>query len=671
VPPEARRSASAGRLHREASYRGKNDWTPAVVSAAALVALAHFTPGREARMGDYVLTLPWSGLIPHEISEIVSDSQPDDVDSRSALARTDWLWEFSFRSEHVAVHLEWAGDQCSAALAGQVLQQFEAVADSIANQSHARQAPRARPSLDEILRVGRGPERPLPAGTIADALRAHAASDAPAVLFAGHAITYRQLFDAADAVAAQLLAQGVPRGACVGVLMERGFELAIGCLAALLGEFVYVPLDVSNPLERIAFMLEDAAPAAVLTVPAFQSLTDGVAPTLLLNAENGVLRDIDGTDLQRLSGSRREPSVDPTGASAYMIYTSGTTGRPKGAINYHSSLLNRLAWMQREYGLRPDDRVLHKTSIGFDVSVWELLWPLLNGAQLSIASPIAHRDPEELAALFRDRLATVAHFVPSMLAAFVQRCGAESLRGLRLLITSGETLPADIARTVSGSFEGRFDNLYGPTEAAIDVTSWEIPQNFDLRAVPIGRPIDNVTTLIVDDTLAPQPWGVVGEIVIGGIAVGAGYHRRSELTKERFVELKEPDIDGRFYRTGDLGRFNDYGEIEFLGRADGQVKLRGHRIELEEVEAHLRHLPPIIDAAVAVSRRSDLDERLVAFVVVEDSGTIDSRQCRRALLTSLPADMIPAIYIVVRELPYSGSGKLDRRALSTMANDRR
>ena len=299
---------------------------------------------------------------------------------------------------------------------------------------------------------------------------------------------------------------------------------------------------------------------------------------------------------------------------AYVIYTSGSTGKPKGAGNSHAALVNRLCWMQQAYGLDGSDSVLQKTPFSFDVSVWEFFWPLMTGARLVVAPPGAHREPARLIRLIGEFGISTLHFVPSMLQAFIHEPGVEACASLKRIACSGEALPLDAQLQVFAKLPGAgLYNLYGPTEAAIDVTHWTcVDEGAD--SVPIGRPIANLRTHVLDAQLLPVPAGVAGELYLGGAGLARSYHRRPGLTAERFVPC--PFHDGaRLYRTGDRVRQRADGVIEYLGRLDHQVKLRGLRIELGEIETRLMQHPLVREAVVLVQG----GKHLVAYLVLENA----------------------------------------------------
>jgi amino acid adenylation domain-containing protein len=439
-----------------------------------------------------------------------------------------------------------------------------------------------------------------------------ATPDAAALEFEGRTVSYRELDAWSAGIAAQLQAAGAGPGSVVGVCAHRSPELVAALLAALRAGAAYLPLDPDYPASRLAFMLEDARPAAVLAQPP-------LAPRL------GAL-DVPAIPLlPEPPAGRHTPGEAAPDDTAYVIYTSGSTGRPKGVRVSHRAIANRLRWMQDEYRLAPDEAVLQKTPFSFDVSVWEFFWPLLAGARLVVARPDGHRDPRYLAELIAAAGVSTVHFVPSMLDAFLAQVEPVDLarcRSLRRVICSGEALSprlagAFFAATARAGIDPGLHNLYGPTEAAVDVSYWACsPADALAPTVPIGRPVANTRLYVLDRRGEPVPIGVPGELFIGGVQVAQGYLNRPELTAERFI----PDPfrhrgDGRLYRTGDRARWRSDGAIEYLGRLDDQVKIRGFRIEPAEVEVALAEHAAVRAAAVAVRTAASGDARLVAYVV--------------------------------------------------------
>lgn len=436
--------------------------------------------------------------------------------------------------------------------------------------------------------------------------QAQRAPGAIAVVWETGALTYAELDCQASGVANRLRALGVGPGALVAVQAERSPELVVSLLAVLKAGAAFLPLSPEDPPRRLAEVLDDARPAAILTQAALRDRLPGDRPILEVGGEPG--------DQPGEAGS-------PERGAAYVLYTSGSTGVPNGVVNTHDGIVNRLRWMQSTFPLGPDDVVLQKTPVTFDVSVWELFWPLVAGARMVLARPGEHRDPGYLLDVIEREGVTTLHFVPSMLRVLLDTPGVGAACGsVRRVMCSGEALPAALVRRFHAEVSAELHNLYGPTEAAIDVTWW--PCDTDTDTVPIGRPIANTSVYVLDEHRLPVPVGVPGELYLGGVGVGSGYLRRPELTARRFVG--DPFRPGEvLFRTGDRGRLRADGVLEFLGRLDDQVKLRGVRVELGEVEAALAAHP-----AVAAVTASVIDDRLVAYVVPDEDA---AGPVRRAL----------------------------------------
>ncbi|MBF3825779.1 amino acid adenylation domain-containing protein, partial [Burkholderia pseudomallei] len=412
--------------------------------------------------------------------------------------------------------------------------------------------------------------------------------EAIALTFDGQRLGYAELNARANRLAHYLQERGVGPDRLVALCAERGIEMVVGLLAILKAGGAYVPLDPSHPPERLRRMLDDTNPVAVLV--------DDIGADALASFESHVAARSPRVHLSRDIAQWRacSPANPPTPREraarrlAYVIYTSGSSGEPKGVMNEHRGVVNRLWWMQQTYALDERDAVLQKTPFSFDVSVWEFFWPLMSGARLVIAKPEGHKDPAYLSELIDRERVTTLHFVPSMLQAFLEDEGAARGCGsVKRVMCSGEALPPSLVKRFYRCLpDARLHNLYGPTEAAVDVTAWACDAEEGGASVPIGWPIANTRIYVLDGHGQPVPRGVAGELYIGGVQVARGYLNRPELTRERFVD--DPFVaGGRLYKTGDLARWRTDGSLEYLGRNDFQVKIRGFRIELGEIEAQL------------------------------------------------------------------------------------
>ena len=500
-------------------------------------------------------------------------------------------------------------------------------------------------------------ERPLHAFIDAQIART---PDAVALVFEQQTLTYGALGARAERLAARLRAAGVGPETLVGICAERHLALIIGLLAILRAGGAYVPLDPAYPQDRLRAMLEDAA-APVLLVEDRLRARLPASQARILTLEDS---DHDSDDAGSPAPTPAAVTVDPENL-AYVIFTSGSTGRPKGAANRHRAITNRLLWMQEAFRLGAEDRVLQKTPISFDVSVWELFWPLMVGARMVLARPEGHKDSNYLSRLIESQGITLMHFVPSMLQAFLAEPGLESrARSLRQVVASGEALPLDLVeRFYQRLPHSHLANLYGPTEAAVDVTAWGCQAQDPRRMVPIGRPIANTHIRILDHNLRPVPIGIPGELMIGGVQLARGYHRRPALTACAFLPDPAAEHPGaRLYATGDLARWRSDGTLEYLGRIDHQVKIRGFRIELGEIEAVLAGHESVRETVV-VARREQGDARLVAYLVAVPGATPDVDSLRAHLRTHLPEYMIPSAFVVLDAMPLSPNGKVDRKVL--------
>jgi len=474
--------------------------------------------------------------------------------------------------------------------------------------------------------------------------------------FEGKQLTYTELNKKSNQLARYLRENGVTSETKVGVCMERSLDMVISLYAILKAGGGYVPLDPDYPAARLEFMLEDIEAPLILT----QKHLDNVLPksqskVIALDGYWNEIGNLDDANLELVTGPEN---------LAYIIYTSGSTGNPKGVMNQHNGIINRLIWMQEEYQLAEQDVVLQKTPYSFDVSVWEFFWPLLYGSKLIIAKAGGHQDVRYLADLIEEKSVTTLHFVPSMLQIFADHAEPSKCKSIRQVFCSGEALPYELQKQFFSFIEAKLHNLYGPTEAAVDVTYWECRADYERKIVPIGRPVANTKIYILDKHLKPIPVGSAGELHIGGIQVARGYLNREELTAEKFIsDPYSDDPKAKLYKTGDLVRHLTDGQIEYLGRIDFQVKIRGLRIELGEIESRLAEISGIKQCVVIVREDTPGDKRIVAYYEIKEGANLTSEDMRHQLGLGLPNYMVPQVFVEMDNLPLSPNGKIERKAL--------
>jgi amino acid adenylation domain-containing protein/FkbM family methyltransferase len=486
--------------------------------------------------------------------------------------------------------------------------------------------------------------------------QADATPHAVAVEAGGARVTYAELEARANRVAHALRAAGAGPDAVVGLCAERSPQMVVGMLGILKAGAAWLPLDPALPDDRLAFMVKDAAPRALLV--------HGPVPGALAAAGVPVVRMDPVEDDDALSTGRPDGGADAD-TLAYVIYTSGSTGRPKGVMIPHRGIGNRVAWAVETHRPGPGDAVLFKTPFTFDASVWEVFLPLWTGGRVVVARPGGHQDPAYLVDAVQRHGVTVLQLVPTMLQVLAARPGLERCATLRLLCCGGEAYPAALAREAARLLpSAALVNLYGPTEASIDVAAWRVRGGEDGSHLPIGRPLAGTRLYVLDGALRPVPPGVAGELYAHGPGLARGYLGRPGMTAERFVpDPFSPAPGARMYRTGDRARWRGNGALEFLGRADDQVKVRGFRIEPGEVEAALAACAGVREAAVVARADGPGAARLVAYV----AGGADSDALRAGLRRTLPEYMVPTVFVPLDALPRTASGKLDRAALPAPA----
>ncbi|EMO2288785.1 enterobactin non-ribosomal peptide synthetase EntF [Klebsiella variicola] len=507
---------------------------------------------------------------------------------------------------------------------------------------------------------------PLPATTLSALVadQARKTPDAPALADARWQFSYREMRQQVVALAQLLRQRGVKPGDSVAVALPRSVFLTLALHGIVEAGAAWLPLDTGYPDDRLRMMLEDAR------------------PSLLITSADQLARFSDIPGLESLcyqqplaAGDDAPLALSKPDHTAYIIFTSGSTGRPKGVMVGQTAIVNRLLWMQDRYPLSAQDVVAQKTPCSFDVSVWEFWWPFIAGAQLVMAEPEAHRDPQAMQQFFARYGVTTTHFVPSMLAAFVASLDADSVaacRTLRRVFCSGEALPTELCREWERLTGAPLHNLYGPTEAAVDV-SWYPACGSELAAVtgssvPIGWPVWNTGLRILDAAMRPVPPGVAGDLYLTGIQLAQGYLGRPDLTASRFIA--DPFAPGeRMYRTGDVARWLTNGAVEYLGRSDDQLKIRGQRIELGEIDRVMSALP---DVAQAVSHACVFNQaaatggdarQLVGYLVSDSGLPLDTAALKARLAEQLPPHMVPVVLMQLADLPLSANGKLDRKAL--------
>jgi amino acid adenylation domain-containing protein len=468
--------------------------------------------------------------------------------------------------------------------------------------------------------------------------------EATAVVYEDQTLSYRQLDQAADALACRLQAAGVWPGALVALLSERSPEMVIGMLTILKAGGAYLPLDPAHPMQRLQLIIDDAKPAVLL-------LQDQCRAKLPSELQVPIL----GLQEECPAMGRPIPVELSPESLVYVPYTSGSTGKPKGVMTPNRAVCHFLRCIQDAYSLCPEDRFMQRSKYTFDPSIRELFWPLITGAAVVLAQPGLEVDPGYLIALINAQHISAMNFVPSHLALFLEHPQADSCRSIKRVFCGGETLPANtVARFFSTLPDAELYNVYGLTETEGYVTTWKCRPGDELRPkVPIGLPLPNVQLYILNNQMEPVATGVTGELYVAGAQVALGYLHRPDLTDKAFVP--NPFGEGRLLKTGDLACYREDGAIESHGRIDRQVKLHGLRIELGEIDAVLRRHPAVRDCVVVVH-----EERLVAYVVASGASCDDLRQHAQQ---TLPASMVPSVVVFLDKLPRTSNGKVDRRNL--------
>jgi amino acid adenylation domain-containing protein len=471
-------------------------------------------------------------------------------------------------------------------------------------------------------------------------------------------IDYRDLNVRANRLAHHLRGLGVGPETLVGVCLERSIEMTVALLGILKAGAAYVPLDPTHPPRRLALLIDDTRPVVVVTNERFsRNLPPSAVRILRLDSE---------ADKIASQPERNPPTLSSPLSPAYVIHTSGSTGLPKGVVGLHRGAVNRFAWMWRTYPFGPQETCCQRTSLSFVDSTWEIFGPLLQGVRSVVISDEVAQDPARLVEALADARVTRIVLVPSLLSALLNSLGdlQSRLPDLALWVTSGEPLMAELARRFRKTLPGRtLLNLYGSSEVSADVTCAEITRSGPEAPISIGRPIANTRTYILDRALQPVPVGVVGELHVAGVGLARSYWNRPELTAEKFIADPFDSLGGRLYRTGDLARYVGEGSIQYLGRLDDQVKVRGFRIEPGEVESAIGQCEAVRECVVTARGEPGADRELVAYLVPQSAEGVTASTLRSFLRSSLPDYMVPSTFILVDSFPLLPNGKVDRKVL--------
>jgi amino acid adenylation domain-containing protein len=491
--------------------------------------------------------------------------------------------------------------------------------------------------------------------------------DCAAVVFKDQVLTYAELDTRSNALAAYLQQQGVRPETFVGLYLPRCMEIVVGAMGILKAGGVYVPLDPALPEERLGYMIEDAQVAFLLT-------TDPLAPQAQAFKSRApglelIYLDQDWPTINHCRASYRRPVLQPENL-AYVIYTSGSTGRPKGVMIPHLTTTRHCYSIRDDFHMAPGERVCLQSPISFDASIEQMFAPLSIGATVAIRD-LEVLSPKPFSAMLADLKVNIIQLPPAFILALFREWQLNPQlipADLKLLISCGDVLAVETVRLWQGMLKEQVTllNVYGPTEVTAKATLHQVEADLDsehLARIPIGRPLANKKIYILDQYADPTPIGVPGELHIGGIGPGRGYHGRPALTADKFIPDPFNEAPGaRLYNSGDLAYYRDDGTIEFLGRIDHQVKVRGHRIELGEIEAILAAHPGVKSAAVVTVDMRE-DKRLVAYLVGKDGQALDQRDLKAFVGRQLPDYMVPSAFVCLEHMPLTPSGKINRRGL--------
>jgi amino acid adenylation domain-containing protein len=509
----------------------------------------------------------------------------------------------------------------------------------------------------QILADSYGPARDFRDSHFIDQLFSNQAKKTPSLIAVSSAegtMTYAELDRSSNALARDLASRNVSAGDFVGVCMDRSLEMVVALMAILKSGAAFVPLDVDYPPERLAHMLSDTSPRLLIADEKGEAILGGRGVNVVRATK------------EWLAAPEQSPffADRPDNAVACVLFTSGSTGLPKGVLSTHRGISNNLHAMQATFRLTTDDCMLQQTSLGFDAAAWEVFWPLSVGARTFLARPRGQREADYVVDVIAAERIALVGFAPSMLNMMLGTPAFTGNRNIKHVLSYGEVLSPRLVDGLFARMPGvQVHNLYGPTETSIVITTWNCERDSTRSSIPIGLPVTNCEVYVLDQELEPVPTGVEGEIYIGGICVSNGYHNRPDLTAERFRPHPfRPETDDRVYKTGDIARFGADGAIEYIGRRDHQIKIRGLRIELEEIESALVRLPGIRESVVIVEKDESDEPRLIGYVAVENAARTPSAIARE-LENSLPPQFIPSQIICLSSMPHSVNGKIDRKQL--------
>ncbi len=605
-----------------------------------------------------------------QISEIQQENRSTQFDTVLALNET---------AQELIGSLEYASQLFSAASMQNLLTHFTCWLESMLANAEA-----ALPELNllssqqrqHLLQLGENPADAGATPLLHQLFEAQVRKqgEAIALQYGEVCISYAELNQRANLLAHHLLRLQVLPDARIAVCMERGIEMVVGLLAILKAGAAYVPLDPALPAARKAFMLQDSAPMLLLTEA---SLSDALQALLSTQVKPLPILCLDSDwpqiTAQALGAHSANPEASALGLTAqhlaYLMYTSGSTGQPKGVMNQHDGVVSQLLWGKQTFNIGPDDVLLQKTPFSFDVSVWEIFFALQCGSRLVIARPQGHMDVDYLIETIRQHNISSIQFVPSLLALFLQHPEVAQCTSLRHILAAGEALAPQVAQRCTRLLpDCALHNLYGPTEAAVYATHWHCPSG-ELPRMLLGKPIAHTRVYLLDETMQAVPLGVAGHLHLGGVCVARGYFQQEALTQERFIADPFTQQQGaRLYKTGDLARWLPNGELEYLGRNDFQVKLRGQRIELAEIENALLACAGVQEAVVLLREEQAGDQRLHAYLVAQPDHMLSLATVQQSLAERLASYMLPASYQVLTALPLTPNGKLDRLALPVPDN---